>query len=82
MLSYQGREIDPTPPWRRATLEELVLEHAGVEVELVDGHRRASRRVAASPRRSIRALVRAGQAHLGDLREDHGGRAVGADLRL
>ncbi|MGA2528007.1 MAG: lysine--tRNA ligase [Acidimicrobiales bacterium] len=42
VLGYQGREIDLTPPWRRATLVELIAEHAGVEVELsmgVDGLR-------------------------------------------
>ena len=37
VLSYQGREIDLTPPWRRATLVELIAEHAGVEVELSMG---------------------------------------------
>jgi len=29
-LSYGGRPLDLTPPWRRATLAELVEEHAGV----------------------------------------------------
>jgi lysyl-tRNA synthetase class 2 len=47
VLSYQGREIDLTPPWRRATLEELVLEHAGVEVSLSMGIDEL-RRIAAS----------------------------------
>jgi lysyl-tRNA synthetase class 2 len=46
-LAYQGREIDLTPPWRRATLVELVAEHAGVEVELSMGVE-ALRRVASS----------------------------------
>ncbi len=46
-LSYQGREIDLTPPWRRATLVELVAEHAGVEVDLSMGVE-ALRRVASS----------------------------------
>ncbi|MDP9070659.1 MAG: lysine--tRNA ligase [Actinomycetota bacterium] len=31
-LSYGGRDLDLTPPWRRATLIELVEEHAGVRV--------------------------------------------------
>jgi lysyl-tRNA synthetase class 2 len=47
VLSYQGREIDLMPPWRRATLEELVLEHAGVEVSLSMGIDEL-RRIAAS----------------------------------
>ena len=36
-ITYQGREVDLTPPWRRATLEELIAEHAGVEVDLSMG---------------------------------------------
>ncbi len=31
-VSYGGRALDLTPPWRRATLSELVEEHAGVHV--------------------------------------------------
>ena len=37
VLPYQGREIDLTPPWRRATLVELIAEHAGVELDLEMG---------------------------------------------
>lgn len=37
VLPYQGREIDLTPPWRRATLVELIAEHAGVELDLSMG---------------------------------------------
>ena len=33
-LSYGDRPLDLSPPWRRATLEELVAEHAGVEVDI------------------------------------------------
>jgi lysyl-tRNA synthetase class 2 len=32
VLSYGGRDIDLTPPWRRATMVELIEEHAGVRV--------------------------------------------------
>jgi lysyl-tRNA synthetase class 2 len=32
-LSYGGRALDLTPPWRRATMSELVEEHAGVHVD-------------------------------------------------
>ncbi|MFP5378024.1 MAG: lysine--tRNA ligase [Acidimicrobiia bacterium] len=31
-LDYGGRRLDLAPPWRRATLVELVEEHAGVRV--------------------------------------------------
>lgn len=33
-LSYGGRDLDLTPPWRRATMSELIEEHAGVPVDL------------------------------------------------
>ncbi|MDQ2728218.1 MAG: lysine--tRNA ligase [Actinomycetota bacterium] len=33
-LSYGGRSLDLEPPWRRATLTELIAEHAGVKVHL------------------------------------------------
>jgi lysyl-tRNA synthetase class 2 len=33
-LTHAGRELDLTPPWRRATMVDLVAEYAGVEVDL------------------------------------------------
>ncbi|MGQ0831168.1 MAG: lysine--tRNA ligase [Microthrixaceae bacterium] len=33
-LTYDGRPLDLTPPWRRATLTDLVEEHAGVRVDV------------------------------------------------
>ena len=33
-LSYQGRDLDLTPPWRRASMVDLVEEHAGVRVDV------------------------------------------------
>jgi hypothetical protein len=33
-LTYGGRPLDLTPPWRRATMFELVEEHAGAHVDL------------------------------------------------
>ncbi|MGH9190499.1 MAG: lysine--tRNA ligase [Acidimicrobiales bacterium] len=33
-LTYGGRDLDLAPPWRRATLVELVAENAGIEVDL------------------------------------------------
>ena len=33
-VTYGDREVDLTPPWRRATLAELVEEHAGVQVDV------------------------------------------------
>ncbi len=33
-LSYNGRPLDLTAPWRRATMAELIAEHAGVQVDV------------------------------------------------
>ncbi|HEX7168858.1 MAG TPA: lysine--tRNA ligase [Acidimicrobiales bacterium] len=33
-LTYGGRPLDLTPPWRRASMVDLVEEHAGVRVDL------------------------------------------------
>ena len=33
-LRYLDRELDVTPPWRRATMTELIAEHAGIEVDI------------------------------------------------
>ena len=33
-LTYDGRPLDLTPPWRRATMLDLIEEHAGVRVDL------------------------------------------------
>jgi lysyl-tRNA synthetase class 2 len=33
-LTYAGRRLDLSPPWRRATMLSLVAEHTGTEVEL------------------------------------------------
>jgi lysyl-tRNA synthetase class 2 len=34
VLTYGGREVDLTPPWRRATLTDLLAEHGGISVSL------------------------------------------------
>jgi len=33
-VQFQGRELDLTPPWRRATISEVIAEVTGVEVSL------------------------------------------------
>jgi lysyl-tRNA synthetase class 2 len=46
IFEYGGRELDLTPPWRRASMTELVAEIAGVEVDVamsVDGLRRVAK---------------------------------------
>src|SRR5437763_3497157 len=45
-LTYGGRPLDLSTPWRRASLTELVAEHAGVEVDVampVDDLRRMAK---------------------------------------
>jgi lysyl-tRNA synthetase class 2 len=34
VISYQGREIDLAPPWRRLTLREAILERTGLDIAL------------------------------------------------
>jgi lysyl-tRNA synthetase, class II len=34
VITYGGREVDLTPPWRRASLLELIDEHAGVRLDV------------------------------------------------
>jgi len=51
-ITYGGRELDVTPPWRRATLTDLVAEHAGVDVDVampVDDLRRIATDVGLAP---------------------------------
>ncbi len=33
-ITYGGRELDLTPPWRRASLLDLLAEHSGLQVSL------------------------------------------------
>jgi lysyl-tRNA synthetase, class II len=33
-ITFEGRPIDLTPPWRRASLTDLVEEHAGVRIDV------------------------------------------------
>ena len=76
VLSYQGRELDLTPPWRRATMAELVSEATGER-----GRRPHARRRAAPARgrrrRRGRARLGAGQAPARAVREDDRARICG-----
>jgi lysyl-tRNA synthetase, class II len=35
-FSYQGKELDLTPPWRRAKMTELIKEHAKLDVKKME----------------------------------------------
>ena len=48
-ITYAGRPLELAAPWRRATMTELIAEHAGVNVDLdtpIDELRRVARDVA------------------------------------
>jgi lysyl-tRNA synthetase class 2 len=47
-ISYQGRHLDLTPPWRRATMAELVTEATGEPVDVHTDVEELRRRVAAA----------------------------------
>ncbi|MDE0493823.1 MAG: lysine--tRNA ligase [Acidimicrobiaceae bacterium] len=34
---YDGQDVDLAPPWRRATMEEVIAEHTGLDVSLEAG---------------------------------------------
>ena len=40
-IVYEGKEIDLTPPWRRATMVDLVKEYAGVDFDAIATHEEA-----------------------------------------
>lgn len=40
-VTYQGTEIDLTPPWRRATMVELVKEYANVDFDTISSDEEA-----------------------------------------
>ena len=51
-LTYGGRDLNLSPPWRRATLTDLVEEHAGVHVDVhmpVEELRRVAASVGVEP---------------------------------
>ncbi len=33
VINYGGHEIDLTPPWRRLTMREAILERSGVDID-------------------------------------------------
>jgi len=47
-LVYSGRAVELAPPWRRASLLELVEEHAGIELSLDMGLNELRKRAAAA----------------------------------
>jgi lysyl-tRNA synthetase, class II len=33
IIHYQGHDIDLTPPWRRVSMRDAILEHGGIDIE-------------------------------------------------
>ena len=48
LITYQGTEVDLTPPWRRATMHALVLEATGLDFTAFEGSDPADSRAAAA----------------------------------
>ncbi len=40
-ISYQGQEIDLTPPWNRITMREAVLQYSGMDFDSIDSDEEA-----------------------------------------
>ncbi len=59
-ISYQGRPLDLTPPWRKATMTEVVKETTGADVDL-DMGLEALRRVAGELGVELEARFDAGE---------------------
>jgi len=38
IISYQGEEIDLTPPWRRITMRDAILENSGIDIQAHDDY--------------------------------------------
>ncbi len=49
-ITYQGQKIDLTPPWRKATMHELVQEATGIDFQAFEGN----------TKRAEAAMVKAG----------------------
>ena len=79
-ITYGGRDLDLTPPWRRATMVDLVEEQIGVRVDLRTPIEDL-RALATEHGVHVEARLRPGQAPARDLREDDRGRALGTGLR-
>ncbi len=50
VISYQGQAIDLTPPWRRVTMRDAILEGSGIDIEV---QRDLSSLVAAARERGV-----------------------------
>ena len=79
-FSYQGKEIDLTPPWRRLTVRDAVVEIGGVEAGR-PRRRRPNGRPCPEARNRGEGERPARQGADGDLRRNGGEEPHSADLR-
>jgi lysyl-tRNA synthetase class 2 len=56
-VPFAGREFDLTPPWRRATYDELLVEHAGVSMRDPAAVRQKARKLGLEPSNKADAVV-------------------------
>ena len=80
VIDVEGRAIDLAPPWRRATMADLVHEHAGVRMHPAMPIERGARDLR-PPRDPLPGRLGRGPADLRGLRRDRRARAGRADLR-
>ena len=76
-LTYGGRDLDLTTPWRRATMSELVAEATGFTLDVRSPRARAGQGGGRGRHRGG-GRVGTGQDPARDLREDHRDRSCGA----
>ncbi len=79
-LTYGGRPLDLTTPWRRAPMAELIGEATGLQHRRADAPRRAGEGRGGGRDRG-RRRVGAGEDLVGDLREDDRAEPLGPGVR-
>ncbi|MFO7917681.1 MAG: lysine--tRNA ligase [Anaerolineae bacterium] len=40
MLTFEGQEIDLTPPWQRITMRDAILQQSGIDIQVYDEYER------------------------------------------
>lgn len=72
-ISYQGQEIDLTPPWNRMTMREAVLQYTGVDFDAV-GSDEDARKLAREQKLHVDAKLSKGEVMslmFGERAEEH-----------